>query len=301
MSSAFRAVWIVARHELADSVRSRRVLVLLLLYLAGSVAGTLLFISILQKVERQLVETLGLAAANNTGSVTATLWKSDWFKGILTTLVGDRERAAALLAIPPLGLFYGWLSLSFAPLLVMLMSSARIAEEIWSGSVRFVLFRASRLHWCLGKFAGQAAQLMLALLISAVGAWCVGLIRMHAFQPLPTAWAMLGFACKAWVYAMAFLGLATAISQVCTAPNLALALGFIAMIAMTALSALARHFTGAGVRRLWDLANALTPGGHRLDLGWGDALHAWPAAVFLLTLSVAYLLAGYAAFARRDL
>jgi ABC-type transport system involved in multi-copper enzyme maturation permease subunit len=294
-------VWTVARHELADSVRSRRVLVLVILYLAGSIAGTILFIKFLQSIEKQLVETLGLAAANNAGSVTATLWKSDAFRHMLTSLIGDRALAESLLAIPPLALFYGWLSFAFAPALVMLTSSSRISEEVGSGSVRFVLFRAARLHWCLGKFAGQAAQLLLALLASAVGGWCVGLVQMHAFAPVPTALAMLLFALKAWVYALAFLGLATAISQLCTGPNQAVALGFLALIVVGIIAGVSHHFAGDGLRRLWDVVNAVTPEGHRLDLWWGDMAHALPAAVFLLALGVAYLLAGYAYFARRDL
>ena len=38
----------------------------------GSIAGTILFIKFLQSIEKQLVESLGLAAANNAGSVAAT-------------------------------------------------------------------------------------------------------------------------------------------------------------------------------------------------------------------------------------
>jgi ABC-type transport system involved in multi-copper enzyme maturation permease subunit len=301
MNTPFKAVWTVARHELADSVRSWRVIVLILLYFAGSIAATALFITVLQRIERQLVESMGLAAVNNAGSVTATLWKSDAFRRILTDLIGDRQLAESLLAIPPLALFYGWLSFAFAPALVMLGSSSRISEEIWTGSVRFMSFRVSRLHWCLGKFAGQAAQLFLALILSAIGAWIVGRLRMHSFEPLASAQAMLIFSAKAWFYAVAFLGLATGISQMCAAPNLALALGFISLIVVSILSELSKHFAGDGIRRLWDLVNILVPGGHRMDLWWGDAAHMLPALVFLPALGFGYLLIGYLFFSRRDL
>jgi len=301
MNSALRTVSLVARHELSDSVRSRRVLVLVLLYLAGSIAATAVFISVLQKIEVQLVSSLGLASAGKTGSVTATLWKSDAFREILTHLIGNRPLAESLLAIPPLALFYGWLSFAFAPLLVMLTSSTRVSEEIWSGSARFVLFRIPRLHWIFGKFAGQALQLLGALLLSAAGAWLTGLVRMHSFEPLATAYAMLLFSAKAWLYALAFLGLATAISQLCAGPNLAVAFGFLALIAMAIVSGISEHFAGDGWRRILDVVNALTPEAHRLDLWWGDSAHFVPAIVFLVTLSVLYMLAGYARFARRNL
>jgi ABC-type transport system involved in multi-copper enzyme maturation permease subunit len=291
----------LAVNELADSIRSRRVIALLLLYVAGSVAGTALFIHFLQQIEGQLVQSLGLASPGNTGSVTATLWKSHAFREMITHLVGDRALAENLLAIPPLALYYGWLSFAFAPILVMLTSSSRISEEVWSGSARFVLFRVPRLHWCAGKFAGQAVQILAALLLSAAGAWATGYLRMHSFEPLASARFMLLFSAKAWIYSLAYLGLALAISQFCSAPNLALALGFVALIAVTALTFVSNHFAGDGMRRLWDLVHVLTPGAHRPGLWWGDAAHVVPAVAFLLALAAVYMLAGYARFSRRDL
>ena len=183
----------------------------------------------------------------------------------------------------------------------MLTSSTRISEEIWSGSARYVLFRVSRLEWCLGKYAGQAFQLFIALLLSAAAAWLAGLFRMHSFSAAPTAVAMLLFACKAWIYAMAFLGLALAVSQWCAVPNLAMAFGFLGLIAHSILSHVSTHFAGDGWRRIWDVVNALLPGGHSQDLWWTDAAHAIPAMVYLLALSLIYLLLGYTSFSRRDL
>lgn len=296
-----QTLWTLIRHELEDSVRSRRVIVLGLLYVAGSVAGALLFVTVLHKVERQVAESLGVTVAAGTGSVTATLWKSVGFRHLLTSLAGSESLAVSLLRYPPLALFYGWLSFTFTPALVMLTSSARIAEEVWSGSARFVLFRVSRLHWCLGKFAGQALQLLGALLLSAAGAWVVGWLRMKSFEPSATAWAMLLFTVRAWVYSLAFLGVALAVSQWCAAPNLALTLGFLAMIALEIVSGIAGHFAGEGWRRAWDVVQALTPGGHGIDLWWGDLAHLVPAGVFLGALAFAYFAAGYARFVRRDL
>jgi hypothetical protein len=277
------------------------VIVMVLLYLIGAMAGTAIFISVLQSIEVQLVKSLGLTAPKAAGNVTATLWKSDSFREILTHLVGDRALAASLLSVPPLALFYGWLSFAFAPVLVMLTSSTRIAEEISTGSVRFVMFRAARSHWCLGKFAGQALQVFGALLLSAAGAWIVGLFRMHSFQPAATAGFMLLFAVKAWIYALPFLGLALAVSQFFSTPNLALVFGFISLVGMWIIGGLSSWLAGDGWRRVWDIVGALTPGAHRQHLWWGDAAHLLPAIAFLLALALVYLLAGYVRFARRDL
>jgi len=298
---SLRAVLVVAGNELADSIRSRRVLVMVFLYLAGSVAATVIFLHVLHGMENQLVEGLGLSSSAKTGGVTSTLWKSSTFRQMLVSLIGDKDLAQRLLSIPPLGLFYAWLSFAFAPVLVMLTSATRVSEEISIGSIRYVSFRVSRLQWILGKFAGQSLQLLGALLLSAFGAWLTGLCRMHYFEPMETASAMLVFSFKAWIYALAFLGLATAISQLCATPNLALAMGFLALIAMSILSGVSEYFAGDGLKRLWDIVNVLTPQAHRMDLWWNSWARVGPAAFFLIILSQAFLFAGYARFSRRDL
>ncbi len=296
-----KALWVIARHELIDSIRSRRVLVLMLLYVVGAALATLVFVNVLQKIERQLVESLGLSAPAGAGSVTATLWRSDAFKHMLTNLAGDRALAEHLLSIPPLGLFHGWLAFAFGPALVMLTASTRISEEIHIGSVRYVLYRVPRATWCLGKFVGQAGQMAVALLAGGAGAWLVGWVRMESFDAAGTAVAMLVFSAKAWVYLLAWLGLAFAVSQACGVPNLALALGFVSLLVLSVLTRVSEHFAGDGWRRAWDVAHVLTPGAHRMGLWWGDAGHMVPAAAFLLTLSAMFLLLGHLRFARRDL
>lgn len=296
-----KGLWTIARHELTDSIRSRRVLVLLLLYVAGAVLATLLFVNVLQKIERQLVESLGLAAPSGAGGVTATLWRSDAFKRMLTHLAGDRALAERLVSIPPLGLFHGWLAFAFGPALVMLTASTRISEEIHIGSVRYVLYRVPRATWCLGKFIGQAAQIAVALLAGGVAAWAVGWARMEAFDGPGTAAAMLVFSAKAWIYLLAWLGLAFAVSQSCGVPNLAVALGFVSLVALSILTRVSERFAGEGWRRAWDAVHVLTPGAHRMGLWWGDAGHMVPAAAFLLAMSAAFLLLGHLRFARRDL
>jgi hypothetical protein len=295
-----RTVLIIARNELADSIRSRRTAVLLLLYLAGAMAGTLLFIKTLHQVEAQVAETLGVQAVKQAGSVTAALWKSAGFRHILIGLAGDRDLAERLLGIPPLALFYGWISFAFSPLLTVLMSSSRMAEEVWLGSVRFVLFRSSRLAWCLGKFLGQAFQLLPALLLSAAGAWCAGRWSMSSFEPMATAGAMLVFVWKAWVYTIAYLGLASGISLVCRSPHLATALALVWLTVVSALARVAEHFAGDGWRRIWDAVALLTPASHYADLWRFDPAHLVPAMIFLIALGFLYLFAGYAVLQRKD-
>jgi len=296
-----RTIAIIARNELIDSVRSRRVVAMVILYLLGAMAATALFISFLHTVETKLMTANGGRDSRPTGTTMAALWQSDSFRNTVTHVLGDRQQAQSLLAVPPLALFYGWLALTFTPVLVILLSAPRVAEEVSTGSVRYVMFRAARSHWCVGKFIGQALQVLAALLLSAISAWVVGMCCLTGFQPVATAGAMLLFALKAWIYALPFLGLALGVSQVCTSPNLALVFGFVSLVALSILSSISRWLAGPGWRRMWTVVSALTPGGHKGDLWWNDSGHLLPAVAILLALAAGYSWAGYARFSRRDL
>lgn len=299
--NALCRICLVAANELADSLRSRRVLVVLLLYAACAAIGVYLFTIFLNRVETHLAEAMGVSVSAKTGSVTATLWESRPFRRMIIGLIGDRDLAERLLAYQPLVLFYGWLSFTFIPMLVIITSSTRIAEEIWLGSVRFTAFRVSRLQWIIGKFLGQAAQAFVALLLGGVAALIVGCFRIDALDKAAAAAGMLLFSVKGWVYALAFLGLALGISQLCSSPNIATALGIFALVAIAILAIMADHYASDGWRRIWDFVAVLTPSGHRLDLWWPDLAHGFQAFVFLAALGTAYLLAGFARFHARDL
>jgi len=305
VNRTFRTISIIARNELADSVRSRWFIAMVILYLIGAAVATALFIYILHILEIGLMETIRLSASQNAGGITSVLWKSDIFLKMLTEFLtgffGDRKLAESLLAVPPLGLFYGLLAFAFTPVLVMLTSSTRIAEEVSTGSVRYVMFRAARSHWCIGKFVGQALQVLVALLLSAVGAWAVGMFCMHGFEPMATAGYMVLFALKAWIYALPFLGLALGVSQFCKSPILAVVFGFLSMVALLILHLVSKWLAGKGWRGLWDIVHVLTPCAHWRGLWWNDGAHVIPAVAFLLALAAGYCLAGYVWFSRRDL
>lgn len=215
----FKEVAVVARYELADAVRSRRAAVVIVLYMTGAVVAMNGFISILHRLEEQIARTLGISVLESAGAVTDSLWRSVHFRNMIIGLVGDRDIAMDLLDIPPIALMFGWLAFTFTPMLVMLTTSARIADEIGSGSVRYSLQRCSRATWSLGKFAGQAGLVVLALLLSAISAWVVARIRLDIMDSWATAQAFMIFAGKAWIYSFAFIGLATGVSQMSRPAN----------------------------------------------------------------------------------
>jgi ABC-type transport system involved in multi-copper enzyme maturation permease subunit len=299
MSRFLRHVWVVLRYELSDSIRSRRVVILLLIYLAGAMLTCNGFVTAIQKLETQLTDTLSLPASSSAGAVTDALWRSKAFRRMVVSLVGNKDIALEILSISPIAVIYGWLAFMFTPILVTLSAAGRIAEEVSSGSVRYVLTRTSRPAWCLGKFMGQACEILIALMLSAIGTWCVARLRMESAGNLETARWITIYGWKAWVYSLAFIGLALGISQAVRSPYHAIGLSLFALIVMGILSAMARHFGGDGWRQLWQIADFLFPMNHKMNLWRLSPAYVLNGCMYLVSLGFAYLFLGYAVFARR--
>ena len=292
-------VWVVLRYELADSVRSRRVVILLLLYLAGAMLACNGFISAIHAMENQLSESLSLPAASSAGAVTDALWRSKSFRRMIIGLVGNREIALEILSVSPIAVIYGWLAFAFTPVLVTLSASGRIAEEVSTGSVRYVLTRTSRPAWCLGKFFGQTCEVLLALLLSAIGTWCVVRFRMAQAGDLEAARWIIIYGWKAWLYSLAFIGMALAVSQVVKSPYHAMGLSLGLLIVMGILSLMSRHFVGEGWRQLWQITDYLFPMKQKMNLWRLQPAYVINAGLYLVALGFSYLFLGYAVFAKR--
>ena len=290
---------VTAFHELRDGLRSRWAIVLLVLYVVGSIAASYFFSKFLAHLERQISGLMGLDESV-TGTVTASLWESPMYRRMLKEMLDSRELAEALAPIPPMALFFGSLSLIMMPIFVMLMASPRVAAEMESGSARFVLFRTSRLTWCFGKFWGQAMMLLPVLLISAIAAWGFGLIRLRGFDPWVSAHYTLIFGIKAFVYSLAWLGLATCASQLTRSSIIATIIGILILVAFGILDGVTRWQMGDGVSQIWDAIRQMLPQAYWKDLWWPGWDRMFYGGFMLLLLSHLYILTGYFFTSWRD-
>lgn len=293
--------WVVARFDLGESLRSRKVLVFLVLYVAGAVAATILFTEVLQKVEEELAEQLLVARTGTPGSLTEALMEQPEVHGVLARLVRDDALAQALLSIPPIALLYHWVAISFAPIFVVMTSSDAISGEVASGSVRFALFRTDRATWAAGKLLGQCALLAVGLALGAAGAWITGWIQLASFEPADTALWLGRYAGSAFVFSFAHLGLALGASQLTRSVPWSRALGLLALVGVFAGHGwLGRDAVQADWPVLASTLRQVFPAAHRLDL-WRPALaDTVPALVMLGALGLTYFTLGYLRFARRD-
>ncbi len=292
---------LVARFDLADSMRSLKAGLILLVFLAGSIGGTAIFLEVLQQVESAAASTLQVASVGKPGAMTGRLLESEQFLEVVTGLVGDQEVARQILTIPPLAMFFGWMGFACVPMLCVLISGGAIAGERASGSLRFSLVRTDRTAWAFGKLLGQGSLLLGGLFLSALGVWIFGFLRMANFAAVENGIWMLRFVVRIWFAGLPWLGVALGLSQVSRSAYLATGLGIVAL----ALGGILRVAVQAPPVEelspvLFGTLGELLPGNHDLDL-WRPELERRGAAMAMLAaLGLGAFSLGHHQFLRKD-
>jgi ABC-type transport system involved in multi-copper enzyme maturation permease subunit len=289
------SIRLVAAFDLRESLSSRKAIVLIALYTLGSLGGSLLFVRALTAIRERLEEELGQQVA------LADVMAGEGMARIAGALAGDAEVARAIVAIPPMALFYGWLAMTFVPLLVLFTSADAVAGDVASGAVRFSLFRTDRVSWAAGKLIGQTCLLAVGVLAGALACWLVGLVGLDGMPPLDTALWLLRISGRTIVYGFAYLGIVLCASQLATTPiragGLALGLMFVAWFGGNLLQA---EPIAARAPALFEALSKLFPNGHHLELWHPGLLESAGAIVGLVVIGLAYSALGFLRFSRRD-
>jgi ABC-type transport system involved in multi-copper enzyme maturation permease subunit len=293
---------VVAGYELGEALRSRRVVILVLLFVGGAVAGTLAFVEVLESLEASLAQALAVADPGKPGAVTAALMKSPEFLRMLSRLVRDQALARELVGLPPLALFYGWLGLTFMPVLIMLTSAETVSAELATGSARFSLLRTDRLSFSLGKLAGQSLLMAVGVALGALAVWITGYFSLASFDAGRSALWLALLSLRISVYAFAYVGLAVGLSHLTRSVPLSRALAIGSLIALGALWGIGSYndWVREHAAAAADTLLTLVPRSHMLPLWQPDVLDRAPALVMLGALGVVYFALGYAYRARRD-
>ena len=300
MSRTLLQLWTVAENELLETVRSKRVLVVALLYLGGAVGGTLLFIEFLTGIEESLSEGLGVAAPSTPGALSQSLFRSPQFLTLLTRWVEDRAFAEQLVAMPPLSLFYGWMSLTFLPLMVTLTAAETISSELGSGAVRFQLLRVDRLTYSLGKLLGQTLLMVGSVVSGAALVWLAGRLSMAQFDAWSHATWLLRLSLRAGCYGFAYVGLVVGLSHLTRSVPASRAIALFALVAFSSLSSVLDALILWGDYGWAESVAVLLPSAHKLDLLRPTLPDRLPAILILGALGSAYFAAGFVFRQRRD-
>ncbi len=300
--NALRQLWRVACYEWFDALRSRRALVVLLLYMAAALANMYWSISFLHTIETKISDTVLISGPSRPGVVSTAIWQSDSYQRLIRGMIKDDEVYRDIRGRHPVELIYAWFAFFYTPLLVVLVAAARIAEELRSGAVRYIIFRTSRATWTLGKFTGQALMIGFALLLSALSAWLVAKLRLTGSSPPNLCLNMLQWTLRAWLYSFAYLGMIMGLSHLTKSPSKATIYGILAISACFVLSTIANHFsTDSGWRYWLPWFTALLPNDHKMLLWRSAPASLITGTTYLTTLGLCYLLTGYALFRKRDI
>jgi len=298
-----RDVGLLARFELGESVRSRLLLVMVLLFVGGGALGAWGYTTVIAKIEEAAAAALNAPAAAKPGATVARLRDSRSYRDMLKFFVGDEGKADYYAELPPIVVFFGWASFLFTPWLVLFTAAETIATEVSSRAIRYSLLRTGRLAYALGKAGGQLLVLIGVTGLCAVVFFLVAWARLAAFEPGTTALWLLSYWPRVVIYNLPFLAWAMFASMVTSSANLAriVALGGAVVLAvMHGLSGLRSVQRSAIWAPIMDLVAYVSPFGRHEGLSYppGGAL---PGDLLVcLALTVLYFAAGFAVLRRRD-
>lgn len=295
-------LWQATVAELASALRSRRAVVVLVLYLAASLLCMNGAISVLGKMETQLAEVLQLPKDDaKSGVVSATLWRSEHFQRIVKGAVGDSLVYDDICGRHPAELLYAFFAFMYIPLLTILISANRVADDLRSGSVRYMITRVTRLEWSFGKYLGLSLLLAAGLLVGALAAWGVAAFRLAGTGATELLLPMLEWSGKAWLVSLAWLGLSLGVSHFFHSGSKATSLATIMMVVFAIIpKALGFMASRGGVCEKLLFLDRLFPGVLEDGLWRSSFLPVASSAVWLVMVGLMYFSAGYARFAKGD-
>jgi len=294
----FVQLWRTMIYEWADALRSRRAVVTLALYIVAAGCSMYWAISLLARLETQLLQILQLPDTGKTGIVSTTLWQSKPFQEMMRHAMQNSAVYDDIFGVHPVILIYGWLVFLYMPLLVVLVTAGRIPEELSSGSVRYAVVRTTRAVWVLGKFLGQLSMIAVAILGSAVTAYLVARLRLGAYAPADLLASMLIWGLRAWIYSVPFVGLVMGLSLLTRSVGKATLFGIIGIVACFIVTVLARHFSN---NAFLPYLASLLPNDYEMLLWRRDLQPVFTGALFLCTQGLVYLGIGYLFFRKRDI
>jgi ABC-type transport system involved in multi-copper enzyme maturation permease subunit len=298
-----RDTLLVARFELAEALRSRLLLVMLLLFMAGGALGAWGYTALVSTVESGAAQfNLGARPGEKPGAALGRLRESRSYRDMVHMIVRDEKKADYFAALPPLVVFYGWAALAFTPWLVLFTSAETIASEVASRGIRFTLLRTRRLAYALGKALGQAAIVAGVTAVSGLVFFFVAWLRLAGFEGKATALGMLSLWPRLVLFNLPILAWALFASMATASANLARVLSLGGAVGLAIIGQIAAFGASreGSFALLWKALGCLVPFGHKDGLQFPPGPDFLTDVVVCLALTVVYFSAGFAILRRRD-
>jgi len=202
-------ILLIARFDLGTALRTRRAVLAVGLYALGALATG----GVLVWIEGKVGDKVALVKAMADGAAAARGTDQDFEHAIGTLLGGDTELARHLLGIPLVVLGFFWVTLTFLPLLIALVSHDIVNSEVRNRSARFVLLRCSRTGLLLGKMASHGALFLAVTVVSNAVLFVYAWARLPAFAAGTAAVWLLRFWALTVVLGACYLSLAALVSS----------------------------------------------------------------------------------------
>jgi ABC-type transport system involved in multi-copper enzyme maturation permease subunit len=226
--------WRIARFDLGTAIRTRRAMVAIVLYALGAFATAVVLVKIEGAVGEEINQIRNLATAEARMSGEEGVGKLE--EAISTLVGGDLETARHLLGLPLVILGFFWMSLTFLPYLIVLVSHDIVNVEVRNRSARFVLLRASRTALLVGKMMSHGLLFLGVTVLSNVILFVYAWVSLPHFQPGSAALLLLRIWALTMPFGFCWLAFTALLSSVIDNGGVAMVVGGIAVIVLSMLS-----------------------------------------------------------------
>lgn len=199
MKTVIRNILEIVIYELQAAIATRRALMVIGLYLASGIIGSVAFEYSVNVAQDKLIQIAVESGADaDEAALQISLRENEALNSFIAFAVGEPLESLNPLLIesPILPIFFG-ASLLFLPLLILLTSFDHIVTDLQNRSMCYQTLRLSRREMLIGK---TLAQLTLYSIITFISAGCVllsGLVMLNSMDlgatipGLLVAWAIL--------------------------------------------------------------------------------------------------------------
>ncbi len=295
-----RDALLVARFEILRALRTWRALALVVLYAVAAAGATWMFAEFVGVMENNVAYQLGVLPTETPGAMLDQLVESDTWRDVVTEFVGSEHLVEHVLRVPPLAMFDLWFSFLVVPFFAASAAAECIAIDVRSRAIRYEAARTGRLELAFGRFLGQAILTAIATVLAALVMWVAGWWTMVLPDPLLVLGWLLWFVPRSIAFALPFVGLGVAASQLTASAAWARVIAVGGTATSWVFYGLARNADPTWWAPLVDVTLQILPQGWLRGLwepGGGWLLSG--AACAALTLTI--LTVGHLRFATRDL
>lgn len=278
---------LIAGFDLRESLRTRRAIVLVLLYvlIAGIASGV--YVSVMREID----QTAAVVLADHEDQLVAV--KDQGYRSVLL-FFADNDHALAdhLATFPAMVLLFAWVSLAFLPWFIALTSYDQVAGDLHLRTIRYVALRTTRAAYVAGKLAAQAVLVAGVAALGMLPVLVIGALYLPHFDFLATFTSLVSTWPITVICALGFLGIVSLASQLCRTPGTARAatVGLLILV-----YTLATHPTTG------PLFAVLSPWHWKPGLFHPDIPTRLLSVAACLGLCVGYAALGFLRFRKRDL